>query len=97
MKKSDVKIGGMYLAKVTNRVVQVKIDAVSKYGGWEATNLATGKKVRIKSPARLRSAVGGHKSPTSVKEKEPDNKAKVKSRDQHGANRPTTCQETQGR
>lgn len=78
MKKSQVKIGHTYTAKVTDKIVDVRIDAESRHGGWEAINLATGKKIRIKSPARLRSAVGGHKSPTSAKKKESDNKAKVK-------------------
>lgn len=54
MTKKDVKIGGVYAAKVTNKLVQVRIDAESRHGGWEATNLATGKKVRIKSAQRLR-------------------------------------------
>ncbi len=54
MKKSDVKIGGEYAAKVTNKLVQVRIDAESRYGGWDATNLATNKKVGIKSVQRLR-------------------------------------------
>ncbi len=54
MKSSEVKIGGVYAAKVTNKVVEVRIDAESQHGGWEATNLATGKKVRIKSAQRLR-------------------------------------------
>jgi hypothetical protein len=54
MKKNQVEIGKTYLAKITNKVVQVRIDAESRYGGWDATNLETGKKVRIKSPAKLR-------------------------------------------
>ncbi len=54
MKKGDVKIGGVYTAKVTNRLVAVRIDAESRYGGWDATNLETNKKVRIKSAQRLR-------------------------------------------
>ncbi len=54
MKKSDVKIGGVYTAKVTNRLVPVRIEAESRYGGWDATNLNTNKKVRIKSAQRLR-------------------------------------------
>jgi hypothetical protein len=58
MKKNEVKIGGVYTAKVTNKVVEVRIDAVSRYGGWDGTNLATGKKVRIKSPTKLRADVG---------------------------------------
>ena len=53
MTKSEVKLGGVYTAKVTNKLVQVRIEAESRYGGWDATNLATGKKVRIKSAQRL--------------------------------------------
>ena len=47
MKRSDVKIGGVYTAKVSDKVVSVRIDAENPHGGWDATNLATGKKVRI--------------------------------------------------
>ena len=54
MKKNEVKIGGVYTAKVTNKVVQVRIDAENRHGGWDATNLETGKKVRIQSVQRLR-------------------------------------------
>ncbi len=54
MKKSDIKIGGVYTAKVTNKLVQVRIDAENRHGGWDATNLTTNKKVRIKSAQRLR-------------------------------------------
>ena len=54
MKKNEVKIGHIYTAKVTDKIVDVRIDAESRHGGWDATNLATGKKIRIKSPARLR-------------------------------------------
>jgi hypothetical protein len=45
----------------------VRIDAESRYGGWEATNLTTNKKVRIKSPAKLRSADGGDTSSVEAK------------------------------
>jgi hypothetical protein len=44
----------VYLAKVSNQVVQVRIESENRHGGWDATNLATGKKVRIKSAQRLR-------------------------------------------
>ncbi len=57
MKSSDVRIGQTYLAKVTDKVVPVRIDAerpASGGGGWDATNMATGKKVRIKTAQRLR-------------------------------------------
>jgi hypothetical protein len=77
MKKNEVKIGGIYTAKVTNKVVEVRIDAESRYGGWEATNMETGKKVRIKSPTRLRTAVGGHGAATDAKKAKGAKKAKA--------------------
>ena len=69
MKKSEVKIGSVYTAKVSDKVVEVRIDAESRHGGWDATNLATGKKVRIKSAQRLRAAVGAKKGKGTRKAK----------------------------
>ena len=60
MKKADVKVGGRYSAKVSDKVVVVRIDAANPHGGWDATNESTGKRVRVKSAQRLRGAV--HKS-----------------------------------
>ena len=57
MKKSDVKIRNHYKAKVSGKVVTIEILAENPHGGWDAKNLSTGKKVRIKSPLRLRGAV----------------------------------------
>jgi len=54
MRRDEVQIGKVYLAKVNGKLTQVRLDAESLYGGWDGTNLATGKKVRIKSPQRLR-------------------------------------------
>ena len=54
MKKQDVQIGRKYLAKVSDKVVAVRIDGANPHGGWDATNLTTNKKVRIKSAQRLR-------------------------------------------
>ena len=54
MKKDQIRVGGTYLAKVTDKVVPVRLDAENPRGGWDATNLATNKKVRIKSAQRLR-------------------------------------------
>jgi hypothetical protein len=61
MKNDDVKIGSQYLAKVTDKVVPIRIDAENRNGGWDATNLATGKKIRIKSAQRLRGPAGKKK------------------------------------
>jgi hypothetical protein len=54
MKRDEVQIGKVYTAKVTDKLVPVRIDGENRHGGWDATNLATGKKVRIKSAQRLR-------------------------------------------
>jgi len=54
MKRSEVQLGGVYIAKVSNRLVQVRIESENRHGGWDATNLATGKRVRIKIAQRLR-------------------------------------------
>jgi len=58
MKKNEVQVGGVYTAKVSDKIVEVRIDGENRHGGWNATNLATGKKIHIKSPARLRGAAG---------------------------------------
>ena len=59
MKKQDVKIGRHYAAKVSGRMATVRIDAENPHGGWDATNITTRKKVRIKSAQRLRHETRG--------------------------------------
>ncbi len=54
MKKRDVQIGSTYIAKVSGVLTKVRITRESPYGGWQGTNLATGREVRIRSAARLR-------------------------------------------
>jgi len=66
MKKDEVKIGGTYTAKVSDKVVKVRIDAESRHGGWDATNLETNKKIRIKSAQKLRAAVRDGKQPKAT-------------------------------
>src|SRR5689334_15025843 len=70
MKKDQVKLGGEYLAKVSGKVVPVRIDKENPHGGWDATSAATGKSVRIKSAQRLRGAVKGEKA--TAKNADPD-------------------------
>ena len=53
MKKTNVVIGEVYLAKVSGTRVKVRIVSESPYGGWNAVNLTTKREVRIKTAARL--------------------------------------------
>ena len=41
MKKDQVKIGRLYVAKVSDKLVTVRIDSTHSGGGWNATNTAT--------------------------------------------------------
>jgi len=62
MKKHEVKVGGEFTAKVSGKLVHVRIDRENPHGGWDATNLATKKAVRIKSAQRLRARAGVSKA-----------------------------------
>jgi len=57
MKQDQIKLGQVYAAKVTGKVVPVRIDAENPNGGWDATNTHTNRPVRIKSVQRLRNKV----------------------------------------
>lgn len=57
MKKREVEIGGRYVAKVSGALTTVRIECESPFGGWDATNVRTGRAVRIRSPQRLRRKV----------------------------------------
>lgn len=62
MKKNQVQIGGTYVAKVSGKLARVRIDAESRFGGWDGTNVLTKRKVRIKSAQRLRREVPSEKT-----------------------------------
>jgi hypothetical protein len=66
MKKAEVKIGGKYYANVSGKRCEVRIDAEKPRGGWEATNLVTGKKIHIKSAQRLQGEVGAKRGRAKV-------------------------------
>lgn len=61
IKKKDVKIGGYYVIKHTSstpgRLSVIRIEGESQYGGWNATNLKTGRLIRIRSNNKLRAEV----------------------------------------
>ena len=65
MKKNEVKVGGEYVAKVSGKLAHVRITGESRYGGWDATNLATKKAVRIKGAQRLRAEAGRKATPAA--------------------------------
>jgi hypothetical protein len=54
MLKQDVYIGRIYIAKVSNKEVLVRIINKDPYGGWNARNLKTKRVVKIKTGGRLR-------------------------------------------
>ena len=72
MTKDEIKIGGNYLAKVTDRVVPIRIDALNRHGGWDATNLVTNKQIRIKSAQRLRGPADKKSAKAVAKAQEQD-------------------------
>ena len=71
VKKSDVKVGGEYVAKVSDKLTTVKITGESRHGGWDAKNVKTGKEVRIKSAQRLRGPATSPKEPAKGAEAAP--------------------------
>jgi len=57
MQKHNVKIGSTYIVKVSGTLAKVRLTRECHYGGWYATNLATGREIRIRTAARLRAEV----------------------------------------
>ncbi len=58
MRKRDVRVGAVYVVKVSEREVPVEIRREALYGkGWIGRNLTTGREVRIRSAQRLRREV----------------------------------------
>ncbi len=63
LRASEVEIGERYKAKVSGRVVTVRITGTrydpyrSKRAGWDAVNEETGRSIIIKSGQRLRERV----------------------------------------
>lgn len=54
MRKKFVSLGQTYTAKISGRLVPVRLTQECPYGGWYAINEETGREVRIKSAAKLR-------------------------------------------
>ena len=57
MKKNEVKIASTYRAKVGGQLTKVHVTGINPHGGWDGFNLATKRKVRIKSAQQLQGLV----------------------------------------
>ena len=57
MQKHNVKVGTTYIVKVSGTLAKVRLTREHARGGWCGTNLATGREIRIRTAARLRSEV----------------------------------------
>jgi hypothetical protein len=55
MQKHNIKVGATYIVKVSGTLARVRITREHDRGGWYGTNLATGREIRIRTAARLRS------------------------------------------
>jgi hypothetical protein len=66
MRKNDVTVGASYVAKVSGKLTRVRIERENPHGGWDATNVDTGRRVRIKSAQRLRRAVSDAKRAKAI-------------------------------
>lgn len=61
MKKSEIRVGGLYRAKVSGRIVTVRVDAIREsekfaIGVWhlyDVTNLSTGRRTTFRSAAKF--------------------------------------------
>lgn len=80
MKKSEIKVGGHYLAKVNSRLVTVRVDKIGdddvglchgevvRHGPYyDVTNLATGRRTIFRSAVKFR-GVSAAPKPTNVEE-----------------------------
>lgn len=70
MKANEIKVGGYYKAKVSNKVVTVRVDAIREVAGirpvfgrtpystrYDVTNTVTGRKTTFKSAMKFRNEV----------------------------------------
>lgn len=64
MLKKDIAVGGVYLAKVSGKIVPCRVDAIHENfamhkvsHSYHVTNLATGRKVTFRSAQKFRSVV----------------------------------------
>lgn len=66
MKASEIRVGGVYIAKVSNKLTRVRVDAIRETGwsircvwAYDVTNLTTGRKTTFRSAAKFRCRFDG--------------------------------------
>lgn len=61
MKKNEIKVGGIYMAKVNNKLQKVQVtDITTNYNdrtGYSLKNLETGRETHFRSAAKFHSEV----------------------------------------
>lgn len=55
MQKHMIKVGSTYIVKVSGTLAKVRLTREHDRGGWYGINLATGREIRVRTAARLRS------------------------------------------
>ena len=70
MLKKEIRVGGHYRAKVSNKLTIVRVTSIDdcvfgrrKVTRYHCINIATGRKVFIKSAAKFREVVGTRDNP----------------------------------
>lgn len=54
MQAKDIFVGQIYLVKISGKIQKIKIVRSCPSGGWIATNLTTGRDIRLRTGARVR-------------------------------------------
>jgi len=70
MRKEDVIMDQIYLVKVSNNIVPVRLTSLIDMGGWYGENLITGRNIRIKTAGRLRRMISEDESNKIIKSSE---------------------------
>ena len=81
MKKSEIVVGGKYLAKVSGVITTVRVDAIREANRldrdvvvYDVTNLHTGRKTTFRSAAKFRASASVSQKAVSQKGLDPRNK-----------------------
>jgi len=54
MKQAQIEIGTVYAVRVSGKTRPVQVNGVSRFGGWDCTNLRTRRNIRVRGSQRFR-------------------------------------------